>query len=307
VEWQSGDLLFGGSTTVRGDRVRLGGIGAIQYESSKQLTGLMLASAGERGRVFGWHESLALPIKQAVGKAFFQSKDSSSVLLPVDILLSTNLSTQMAQATELSRKDSLIKWFREGGMIMYPICAVGLLALLMVGERLIVIRWKGRHSRRRLRKIFGLVQAGKIEEARLEGNKMRGSVGRIVQAVFRYPEGGRQAAEKSVEDVFAYELLSLERRIGTIGVFGTTAPLLGLLGTVMGMIELFGVITLYGSNDPKMLAGGISIALVATEAGLLVAIPTQLLHTWISSGVDSLVGDMETCALKLMNGLWLKG
>jgi len=307
VDWQHGDLLFGGTTTMRGERVRLGGIGAIQFESSKQLTGLMLPSAGEHGRVFGWQESLALPIRQAVGKAFFEAKDSATVLFPVDVLLSTNLSTQMAQATELGLKERLVKWFHEGGLIMYPISIVGLLALLMVFERVFVIRWKGRHSRRRLRKVFELVHAGKVDEARAEGAKLKGSVGRIVQAVFRYPEGGRHAAEKGVEDVFAYELLSLERRIGTIGVFGTTAPLLGLLGTVMGMIELFGVITLYGSNDPKMLAGGISLALIATEAGLLVAIPTQLLHSWISSSVDSLVGEMETCALKLMNGLWLKG
>jgi len=76
---------------------------------------------------------------------------------------------------------------------------------------------------------------------------------------------------------------------------------------VMGMIELFGVITLYGSNDPKLLAGGIAVALVATEAGLLVAIPTQLVHSWLSSNIDNLVGQMETSALKLMNTIWLKG
>jgi len=307
IDWQHGDLVFGGNTSVRGDRVRLGAIGAVQYETTHQMASLMLPSVGEHGRVFGWQDNLAPPIKLAIGKGFFESKDSTMVLFPVDVLLSTSLSTQMAQAHELSWRDSAKKWFHDGGVIMYPIMGVGLLSLLMVLERILIIRWKGRHSRRRLRKVFALANEGKVDEARAEADKLRGSVGRIAQAVFRYPAGGRDAAEKGVEDVIAYEVLNLERRLGTIAVFGSTAPLLGLLGTVMGMIELFGVITLYGSNDPKLLAGGIAVALVATEAGLLVAIPTQLLHAWVSNSIDSLVGEMETTALKLMNALWLKG
>ena len=307
IDWQHGDLIVGGNTAVHGDRVRLGGVGAVQYEPTHQMAGLMLANVGEHGRVFGWQDHLGLPIIQAIGKAFFESKDSSMVLLPVDVLLSTSLSTQMAQAHELSWKDSVRKWLHDGGVIMYPIMGIGLLSLLMVLERMVVIRWKGRHSRRRLRRVFALADEGKVEEARAEAAKMHGSVGHVVKAIFRYPEGGRNAAEKAVEDVMAYEVLSLERRLGTIAVFGSTAPLLGLLGTVMGMIELFGVITLYGSNDPKLLAGGIAVALVATEAGLLVAIPTQLLHAWVSNSIDGLIGEMETSALKLMNALWLKG
>jgi biopolymer transport protein ExbB len=306
VDWAQADLVFQGDKTIRGDRARLGSIGAVQYEPTHQIASLMLPSAGERGRVFGWQENLGLPIKQAIGKGFFESRDSAMVMFPVDILLSTSLSTQMATATEMGWKDSLKKWFRDGGVIMYPISGIGILAFLMVLERLFVLAWKGRYSKRRLRKVLALAQEGKIDEAKLEGAKLGGSVGKVVHAIFRYSDQGRTAAEKAVEDVFAYEVLSLERRLGTIAVFGSTAPLLGLLGTVMGMIELFGVITLYGSNDPKLLAGGIAVALVATEAGLLVAIPSQLLHAWVANSVDHLVGEMESCALKLMNGLWLK-
>jgi len=307
VDWQKADLVFQGDKTVRGDLIRLGAIGAVEYDPVQKHTALMLPAAGEHGRVFGWQEKLAQPMRDAIGKAIFESKDSVVVLFPVDVLLSTSLSSQMAQATEMTLWESLKKWFHDGGMIMYPISIVGLLTLLMVIERFLVIAWKGRHSKRKLRKVFALAREGKLEEARIEADKLRGSVGRIVQAVLRHHLQGRGAAEKAVEDVFAYELLSLERRLGTIGVFGTTAPLLGLLGTVMGMIELFGVITLYGSNDPKLLAGGIAVALVATEAGLLVAIPTQLVHSWLSSNIDNLVGQMETSALKLMNTIWLKG
>ena len=84
----------------------------------------------------------------------------------------------------------------------------------------------------------------------------------------------------------------------------TTAPLLGLLGTVMGMIQLFEVITLHGTSDPKLLAGGISVALVTTEAGLMVAIPLQLLHTFLSNRVDRLVAKMENTGLALLNAVF---
>ena len=91
-----------------------------------------------------------------------------------------------------------------------------------------------------------------------------------------------------------------------ISVFASTAPLLGLLGTVMGMIELFDVITMHGTSDPKLLAGGISIALVTTEAGLIVAIPLQLIHTFLTNMADSLRSRMESAGLAVLNALWVK-
>ena len=87
----------------------------------------------------------------------------------------------------------------------------------------------------------------------------------------------------------------------------TTAPLLGLLGTVMGMIQLFQVITMHGTSDPKLLAGGISVALVTTEAGLIVAIPLQLLHTFLANRVDGIRARMEKAGLAILNSRWIRG
>lgn len=120
-----------------------------------------------------------------------------------------------------------------------------------------------------------------------------------------YPS--RAAAEKAIEEVFAAESPSIEKRLSSISVMASTAPLLGLLGTVMGMIELFEVITMHGTSDPKLLAGGISIALITTQAGLMVAIPLQLLHTFLSNRADQLIGKMEKIGLTLLNRLWSKG
>ena len=106
--------------------------------------------------------------------------------------------------------------------------------------------------------------------------------------------------------MFSAEVPKIEAGLSWISVFASIAPLLGLLGTVMGMIELFDVITMHGTSDPKLLAGGISIALVTTEAGLLVAIPLQLLHTFLVNRADALRGRMEKAGLAVLNALWIK-
>jgi len=86
-----------------------------------------------------------------------------------------------------------------------------------------------------------------------------------------------------------------------LAVLGAVAPLLGLLGTVTGMIDTFRVITLFGTSDPKLMSGGISEALVTTELGLAVAIPIMLLHTYLSRKSDHLIGDMEAKAVQMTN------
>jgi biopolymer transport protein ExbB len=86
-----------------------------------------------------------------------------------------------------------------------------------------------------------------------------------------------------------------------LAVLGAVAPLLGLLGTVTGMIETFRIITVHGTGDPKLMSGGISEALVTTELGLAVAIPVMLLHTVLSRRVDHVIGDMEKQAVHMTN------
>ena len=93
----------------------------------------------------------------------------------------------------------------------------------------------------------------------------------------------------------------VQKGIAMLAVLGAVAPLLGLLGTVTGMIDTFRVITLFGTSDPKLMSGGISEALVTTELGLAVAIPIMLLHTYLSRKSDHLIGDMESKAVQMTN------
>jgi biopolymer transport protein ExbB len=97
------------------------------------------------------------------------------------------------------------------------------------------------------------------------------------------------------------ELPRLERGLSMLAIFGAVAPLLGLLGTVTGMIDTFRVITLFGTGDPKLMSGGISEALITTEIGLAVAIPIMLLYTFLRRKVDGIVGEMEEKAVGLSN------
>ena len=306
VQWENADLVFG-STVVRGERVRLGGVGSIQFDAASGNAALMLPMAGEKGRLFAWQDRLSPEIRNAIGMAFSQTKDSLFVLVPADILLSTTLSSEMANRQETGWKDQVRAFFRDGGILMYPIAGLFLLAMVFVGERFVVVLWKGRASRRKIGKLVALCEEGKVDDARSLAASIPGSLGKVAQAVLAHPQGGRASAEKAVEAVFASEVPALERRLTTISVFGASAPLLGLLGTVMGMIQLFEVITLYGTADPKLLAGGISVALITTEGGLMAAIPVQLVHNWISGRVDRLISDMEVTALRLLNALWIAG
>lgn len=307
VVWEEADLVFSGGVTTRGSRVRLGGVGALQFDQASGQGAIMLPMAGEKGRLFAWQDNLSPEVRALVAQAFFDSKNAPMVLLPSDVLLSTSLSSEMANRKEVGWKHQVRQFIRDGGLLIYPIMGLLVLALLLVLERFVVVMVRGRCSGRQLKKVISLCEAGQSEDAKKLALQLKGSVGRVAQAVLKHPHAHRQSAEKSVEEVFANEIPALERRLTTISVFGASAPLLGLLGTVMGMIQLFEVITLYGTSDPKLLAGGISVALVTTQAGLMVAIPVQLLHNWITGRVDSLVAKMETTALKLLNALWIDG
>ena len=111
----------------------------------------------------------------------------------------------------------------------------------------------------------------------------------------------RETLESVLQESILRELPEVQRGIAILAVLGAVAPLLGLLGTVTGMIDTFRIITLFGTSDPKLMSGGISEALVTTEVGLVVAIPIMLLHTILSRRSDHLIGDMEEKAVQLTN------
>ena len=306
---EKAELVFG-TAVAQGDRMRLGGLFAMQMANAVDINGLhpsalMLPEAGEKKRVFNWQENLTPETKKDIAKAFSNVNDSAFVMVPVDVLLSTELSSELANHQETTWKDKLRQFFKDGGIIMYPIVALFAIGLLIALWRFVwlMVRGFGGIANRRVLKAL---KAGDIDTARSLAAKTHGEVGKVLRTVLSKNYAGREGAEKALEELFSADVPKLESGLTWISVIAATAPLLGLLGTVMGMIELFDVITMHGTSDPKLLAGGISIALVTTEAGLIVAIPLQLLHTFLVNRADAVRSRMESAGLAVLNALWIK-
>lgn len=302
IEIEKGELIFDHSV-LYGKRLRLGGIFAVQQADDDGPIALMLPIAGEKGRKFVWQVNSVPEIRSEIQTVFKSYPDSALMMIPADVLLSTVLSSEMAQ-TNVSWTQQLQDFFHNGGILMYPIAIVLAFGIIFVVERYTKLSAKSRSGR--YHEVIKLCEEGKLEEARKKSKQLRGSVGKVIKKTLSKDYPGRAACEKAIEEVFAEEVPSIERGLSTISVLATTAPLLGLLGTVMGMIELFEVITIHGTSDPKLLAGGISIALITTEAGLMVAIPLQFLHTFLTNKADRLIAKMEKAGLALLNALWIK-
>lgn len=171
-----------------------------------------------------------------------------------------------------------IEHIQRAGIIGYVILALGGIALVIVGERFVVLT-----STRR-----------KVEQQRSgQGADEDNPLGRLRQ-VFHSHEGlDADSLALKLDEAMAVEVPRYKRWLPILAVFATAAPLLGLLGTVAGMIDTFQSMSLFGAGDPKLVSGGISLALVATELGLLVAIPVLLLHSWLHSSSNRLIQVLE--------------
>jgi biopolymer transport protein ExbB len=146
-----------------------------------------------------------------------------------------------------------------------------------------------------------LAEDGAWDEAAELVKGKRSPVKHVLAAGLAARHDDRETRESVLQEAILNQLPRVERGMAILAVLGAVAPLLGLLGTVTGMIDTFRVITIYGTGDPKLMSGGISEALVTTELGLAVAIPIMLFHTFLSRRVSHIAGDMEEKAVQLCN------
>ncbi len=209
-----------------------------------------------------------------------------------------------AALRQITGKPSLWEQLQAGGPIMWPILAIALLALGIIVERILYLRKVHGNTDRLMDEMNRLALEGRWDACRqlLEryGNR-DWPVLNVLAAGLAGRNEDRETQENILQEAILREVPRLERFLSILAVLGAVAPLLGLLGTVTGMINTFRVITLYGTGDPKMMSGGISEALITTELGLAVAIPIMLLHTFLSRRVDHIVGEMEEKAVALTN------
>jgi len=191
-------------------------------------------------------------------------------------------------------------WLAAGGLLVWPILVLAGLALLLIFERLASLGLIKADSTKVMARLKDLTGRGRWDQGLELCQKNRRSPScRVMAAALESRGRSREAVEAAVEEAILKQLPRLERFLPTLSVFAAIAPLLGLLGTVTGMIETFQVITRFGTSDPKLMAGGISEALITTQLGLAVAMPIIVIHHFLERRVDKVVGDMEEKGLAL--------
>jgi len=203
---------------------------------------------------------------------------------------------------QVSHQTSLWEQIQAGGPIVWPILGLAVIAALIVLYKFVYLQMIHGNTNKMMDRMNELVGEGDWDgaEALLKGRRSS-PVGHVLSAGLEVRDADRQTQESVLQEAILNQLPRVERGMAVLAVLGAVAPLLGLLGTVTGMIDTFRVITLYGTGDPKLMSGGISEALVTTELGLAVAIPIMLLHTFLSRRVDHIVGDMKERSVQLCN------
>lgn len=192
------------------------------------------------------------------------------------------------------KDNGLVTSLRNGGLLVWPILLAGVIGLLLAGERFWTL-WRIRVCPEcRMNKAFVWAGRGDLEKcASCLGTKGSTPTCRVLSHVILHSGGTLVSMEKGLQEAILQELPRLERFLPTMSILAAVAPLLGLLGTVTGMIDTFRVITVFGAGDPRMMSGGISEALITTQLGLAVAVPLTLIHHFLERKVDRIVADME--------------
>jgi biopolymer transport protein ExbB len=184
---------------------------------------------------------------------------------------------------------------------MTPIVLCLILGLAVSLERIVTLNLASTNTKKLLLKIEDALSTGGIEAAKDVTRNTRGPVASIfTQGLMRYSEG-IEMVEKSIIAYGSVEMGRMEKGLVWISLFISMAPMLGFLGTVIGMIFAFDTIEAAGDISPSIVAGGIKIALITTVAGLIVAIILQLFYNYLVAKIDSLVNDMEDASISLVD------
>jgi biopolymer transport protein ExbB len=185
----------------------------------------------------------------------------------------------------------------QGGVVMYVLVALSILALTIIFERSWSLRRGIVLPVKEVQDIEASVRAGNVDEAMRQCSENNTAMSRILWVALKNRGVNRAVMKEILEEVGRQEVAHLERYIGVLGVVAAISPLLGLLGTVIGMIEVFQVISIEGVGKADVLAGGISKALNTTAAGLTVAIPALVGYRYFESRVNRFVVEIEQHAL----------
>jgi biopolymer transport protein ExbB len=192
---------------------------------------------------------------------------------------------------------------RAGGPMMWPIILCSIIAAAIVLERLWTLQDKRVLPRELTQKVWQLIESNQVNDKVISALEQNSPLGRVLAAGLANRNRPREVLMQRLEDTGRHVIHELERFLNTLGTIAGVSPLLGLLGTVTGIIKSFNAIQAGGMGDPRALSGGIAEALICTAAGLMVAIPALVAYRLLRSKVDSIVIAMEKDAIRLADAL----
>ncbi|MCZ6670025.1 MAG: MotA/TolQ/ExbB proton channel family protein [Acidobacteria bacterium] len=200
----------------------------------------------------------------------------------------------------------MITFFQRGGLLIYPLLACSVVALAIIIERLFHFRGDRRRNQESYEIIIPLVEGGLFQKARDACVRKPGIFTNIILAALDVRSQGRDEVKEAILDAGRQEIPKLERHLVFLGTIAGITPLLGLLGTVSGMIKIFSVIAELGVGQANALSEGISEALYTTALGLSVAIPALVMHNYLREKAENSILDIEKRTIQVMNHLFRK-
>ena len=200
-------------------------------------------------------------------------------------------------------REFLLEIVQAGGWLMLPIIACSMVAAAIIMERLWTLQQKRVLPKDLTVQAWHWVKADRLDSERVQMLHQSSPLGQVLAAGLANRDAGREIAKEGIEDTGRHVVHEMERYLNPLGTIAVISPLLGLLGTVIGMVKVFAAITAHGVGDPGVLAGGISEALITTAAGLTVAIPSLIGYRYLRGRVDALVVRMEKEAMKFLEAL----
>lgn len=265
-------------------------IGPSVYFASSQseVAGLSLSAGSLEPSVFPLVPEMDAGIREMI--------ETGKGLAPIDVTLGNALALKREEQT-------MVQHIRAGGIWMYPILGFALVSLLTAIFKAFEIYSVKMPAHGALHEILQPLNAGKDAEARARAEAIEGPAGKMLLDAVIHSDESKELVEEVMYESMIEVQPKLERFLQFIAVTAATAPLLGLLGTVTGMINTFKLITIFGTGDAKSLSGGISEALITTEFGLIVAIPALILHALLSRRAQGILANMERLAVSFVNGM----
>ena len=260
----------------------------------------------------------AAPISAQEGDTIFQSGDSMIVMVPDSAMADSAMMDSAAAAAEAApmaeetvevtgaRQQIKLRIIEGGVLFMSFVVLCLIFGLALAIERIIYLNMATTNTKSLLEQVEEALNSGGVDAAKAVCADSRGPVAAIFHQGLDRSGGSYEELAKAVEDYGSLESTKLERGLSWISLFIALAPMLGFMGTVIGMIEAFDKIAQANTINASIVAGGIKVALITTVSGLVVAIILQIFYNYILSKIDGIVFDMEEASMDLVDLVYRK-